>query len=119
MSAKRLGLQSGKIETKLLSACILIFFILSCSTPTLPPEVNLWSYNEIVTLQRNYVDVEWSDWRSGYKHFLNPFLDWLTIHRLGLHVSIGSIYICAVGVADDLLYTSYVFVPFLVALCMR
>ena len=39
---------------------------------------------------------------TGYKHFLNPFLGCLTKHRVGL--SIGSINLGVVGVADDLLF---------------
>ncbi|MEW8546489.1 MAG: reverse transcriptase domain-containing protein, partial [Candidatus Thiodiazotropha sp.] len=39
---------------------------------------------------------------TGYKHFLNPFLDCLMKHKVGL--CIGSIYLGVVGVADDLLF---------------
>ena len=39
---------------------------------------------------------------TGYKHFLNPLLDRLMENQFGL--SIGSIYVGVVGVADDLLF---------------
>ena len=38
---------------------------------------------------------------TGYKHFVNPFMNCLTRHRVGLYI--GSIYLGVVGVADDLL----------------
>ena len=38
---------------------------------------------------------------TGYKHFVNPFMNRLTGHRVGLYI--GSIYLGVVGVADELL----------------
>ena len=38
---------------------------------------------------------------TGYKHFVNPFMNCLTRHLVGLYI--GSIYLGVVGVADDLL----------------
>ena len=41
---------------------------------------------------------------SAYKHFINPLLDCISEHRLGLHI--GSVNCGVVGVADDLLFMS-------------
>ena len=38
---------------------------------------------------------------TGYKHFVNPFINCLTRHRVWLYI--WSIYLGVVGVADDLL----------------
>ena len=38
---------------------------------------------------------------TGYKSFMNPCMNCLTRHRLGLYI--GSIYIGVVGVTGDLL----------------
>ena len=41
---------------------------------------------------------------SAYKHFINPLLDCISEHRLGLQI--GSVYCGVVGVADGLLFMS-------------
>ena len=41
---------------------------------------------------------------SANKHFINPLLDCISEHKLGLHI--GSVYCGVVGVADDLLFMS-------------
>ena len=38
---------------------------------------------------------------TGYKHFVNQFMNCLTRHQVGLYI--GSIYLGVVGMADDLL----------------
>ena len=38
---------------------------------------------------------------TGYKHFVNPFMNCLTRQRVGLYI--GPIYLGVVGMADDIL----------------